>query len=359
MHPHSHKFSLKYGSFKPSTIQNLFIILSALIQGKTANLYNLKDEIGKIAEKYKSKPGSHYRRLTRFFLKESGTQLWSAVLEYGLSFLKMEKQIFFLDATEWQIGKFRLHCLFLAFYYQGMAIPVYFKLYEHKGVLSQKERIQFIKETIIFCQIKILVADREFIGDAWFTFLSDASLDFVIRLRKGQYKEQINYKQLEKKALKRGKASSLIQIGETTFRLWVMRNTGKEEPLIYMLTTLVSDKNAPQIYRLRWKIETLFKHLKTNGYNLEDLRMCDLEKIRLLICLIILAFILSVLVAAKERKRQAVKKKRYKNETFYDSISVFKQGQSLLKQSFSTLRQFLEILQILEIEVKTAEPLAI
>jgi hypothetical protein len=92
----------------------------------------------------------------------------------------------------------------------------------------------------------------------------------------------------------------------------------------------------------------LFKHLKTNGYNLEDLPMKDLEKIRLLIAVVILAFIVSVLTAIKEQKKKKVSKKRYRNHTCFDAISVFKQGQSLLKQKFVTLTQLLEIMQFLK-----------
>ena len=89
----------------------------------------------------------------------------------------------YLDATEWSIGKFKLHCLVLAVHYQGIAIPIYFKLYNHKGVLSEKERINFIDSASSFCKLtnSVIVADREFIGDtcgaarAVFTLLQPVS----------------------------------------------------------------------------------------------------------------------------------------------------------------------------------------
>ena len=39
---------------------------------------------------------------------------------------------------------------------------------------------------------KILLADREYIGEDWFCFLKDHAIDFVIRLRKKNYKEALN-----------------------------------------------------------------------------------------------------------------------------------------------------------------------
>lgn len=42
--------------------------------------------------------------------------------------------IIFLDGTEWKIGSFELHVLVIAAQVKGIAIPVYFKVYGHKGV---------------------------------------------------------------------------------------------------------------------------------------------------------------------------------------------------------------------------------
>jgi hypothetical protein len=64
---------------------------------------------------------------------------------------------------------------------------------------------------------------------------------------------------------------------------------------------------------------------------------------------VILAYVLSVPSAFEERKKQVVRKNKYKNEVYFDWISVFKQGQSLLKQRFTTLTRFLEIIQNLKI----------
>ena len=73
---------------------------------------------------------------------------------------------FFWDGTEWKIGSFKLHVLVLAAQVKGTAIPVYFKVYEHKGVLSEQERINFIRKAFVIIELggKLLIADREFIG---------------------------------------------------------------------------------------------------------------------------------------------------------------------------------------------------
>jgi hypothetical protein len=163
-----------------------------------------------------------------------------------------------LDGTEWKIGSFELHVLVLAAQVNGVAIPVYFKVYKHKGVLSENERINFIRKAfvIIDLQGKLLIADREFIGKEWFVSLVDFGLNFVIRLRKGMYISQIsNYHKLEKKALKKGYSQAVFSINEQNFRIEMWRSDNKDEPIIYLITNILMKKRVGKQYAKRWKIE--------------------------------------------------------------------------------------------------------
>ena len=166
------------------------------------------------------------------------------------------------------------------------------------------------------------------------------------------------YEALQKRALKKGRASSMMRLNNQDFRLWILKNSGKteQEPLIYLLTNILDKRNTTDLYLLRWCIEYLFKHLKTNGYNLEDLRVTNLDKIRLLIAMVRLAYIVSILTALQERKNKPVKKKIYGLGVTFDAISVFKQGQSLLKQAFISLRRFLDIIQFINIPICSTLP---
>jgi len=38
-------------------------------------------------------------------------------------------------------------------------------------------------------------------------------------------------------------------------------------------------ENAPEIYKERWQIETAFSALKTSGFNIEDTRLTEIERI--------------------------------------------------------------------------------
>ncbi len=84
--------------------------------------------------------------------------------------------------------------------------------------------------------------------------------------------------------------------------------------------------------------------------------MTNLDKIRLLFSMAILAYIIAIIMALANRKKEPVKKKYYKNNTVFNAVSVFKQGQSLLKQSFVTMNAFLEIVQYLKAVISVPIP---
>ena len=256
-----------------------------------------------------------------------------------------------MDGTEWKIGSFELHVLVLAAQVKGIAIPVYFKVYQHKGVLSENERIKFIRKAfaIIDLENKLLIADREFIGKEWFGNLVHFGLNFVIRLRKCMYSAQIaNYCKLERKTLKKGYSQTIFTIDEKNYRIEMWRSDNKDEPIIYLITNVLTKKRVGKQYAKRWKIEYCFKHLKTNEFNLEDMSLTDIKKIRLMISLVVVAYILAVREGIIQEKRQKVRVIKYKNGDRLPAVSVFRNGlQSISNQivSWSYLDKYLRVIK--------------
>lgn len=250
-----------------------------------------------------------------------------------------------MDGTEWKIGSFKLHVLVLAAQVKGTAIPVYFKVYEHKGVLSEQERINFIRKAFVIINLdgKLLIADREFIGKEWLGSLIDFGLNFVIRLRKGIYKKAIemcghSYDKLEKKALKKGYAQAIFEMEGHLYKIEMWPTANKEELIIYLITNILSKKRVGKQYAKRWKIEYCFKHLKTNGFNLEDMSLTDLKKIRLMISLVVVAYILAIREGIIQQKTEKVRTIKYKNGDEYPAMSIFRNGlQSISNKIISYL----------------------
>jgi hypothetical protein len=251
-----------------------------------------------------------------------------------------------------------LHVLVLAADVKGVAVPVYFRIYTHKGVLSEKERISFIRKSLAVIDLKrkLLIADREFIGKEWFGFLSKNQIDFVIRLRKGIYQQWVDaegksleekqYEKLQKRALKKGYAHTEFTLQKQPYRLEVYRNENQneKEPLVYLLTNRLNAKRIGKQYRKRWKIEYCFKHLKTNGFNLEQVAFQDTNKIRLLISFVIVAYILALEQGILQEKHNPVRHIRYISGKKYRSVSIFRDGLQKLKEKLTCLIDFREYL---------------
>ena len=75
----------------------------------------------------------------------------------------------------------------LAIVYRGIAIPIVWTLLNKRGNSDTKERIALIQRFIsIFgkdCIVNVF-ADREFIGEKWFTWLIENDIHFCIRVKK-------------------------------------------------------------------------------------------------------------------------------------------------------------------------------
>ena len=92
-----------------------------------------------------------------------------------------------LDRTNWKWGKRDINILMLAIVYRGIAIPIVWTLLNKRGNSDTKERIALIQRFIsIFGKDRIVnvFADREFIGEKWFTWLIENDINFCIRVKK-------------------------------------------------------------------------------------------------------------------------------------------------------------------------------
>jgi hypothetical protein len=363
LHPLRDKLSTIKGRYQVCVLKNIELLMSAILVSRTVNLNKLKDDLPSVLENSKLKAESCYKKLVRCIDTCSKSRLWIDLLGWGLSQVWSKTSTLHIDATEWNFGKYPIHILVLSADFQGVAIPIYFRIYKHKGVLSESERIVFMKKALRYYDLrdKILLADREFIGDKWFSFLADSGIKFIIRLRKKQYKKQINegeiveedYEKLGEKALKKGYAQAIIEIGGKPFRLEFWRNKNKKEakesPIIFLITNILDKNRVGEKYHERWKIEYCFKHLKTNGFNIEDIGFKKIHKLQFLIAVVIVLYILAIckgIIADKKDKTKS-KWKTYKSGTVSRATSIFRKGLFILKAiiyNISNLRAFLHSL---------------
>lgn len=351
--PHLRKFSDFYERYGLGAVKNLWLLISLIPIARTVNLNKLKDHVGGVLASPNTEPESHYRRLTRFFESWGCREdFLHAVMVQNLRFLKsIGFKILVMDGTSWKIGETEIHYLVLSVLVGSVAVPIYWVQLEKQGASSQEERRAMFEKALSLFDLKgmSLLADREYVGKKWFKFLKDNEIHFVIRLRLGDYEEDVSaaqgkpyYGMYQKCAAKNKVIKKQIWLDELPYTIVMMPNpkANAEEPVFIFLTTLPDAQKAAELYAKRWKIECLFRHLKTNGYNLEDLNLKETGKNLLLLAIVSTAYILAIREGWKRRKK--IPTNKYADGSQWPEVSIFREGLAILTAKCYRFLDFLK-----------------
>ena len=238
---------------------------------------------------------SHYKRLQRFF--KNFELDFVQITRFVLNHFPMEEGIIIaMDRTNWKVGKKNINFLTLALVYKGVAIPLMWTCLDKQGNSNTKERIAFFKrffEVIDREQIVCLLADREFIGEAWFDYIIN---QIPVRIRVKKDTKISNSRGILVNAftlfrnLKPGEIRVLSGIRQVYGHPLYVVGLKQADGEYVIIATTDSPKTALEDYSLRWNIETLFGCLKSRGFNLEDTHMTDLNRLEKLMGLLTIAF---------------------------------------------------------------------
>lgn len=364
-----------FSNQKEHVVRNLMITAEGIFAAKSTNLNEVKDELGNIlGNQSTTQASSNYKRLIRFFKlsDEEKQELTKCLLCIGFCILGLKgrkPKYLALDGTSWELGNKKIHLLTLSIVIDGVSIPICWEDLDKGGISNYAERKSLIDRACRWYNLRgmILLADREYIGEQWFNYLVNKGLDFIIRIRKNIYKEYVdnqrsghhpNFKHqrwryigLEREAFKSqyygcGVAKQ-IQIDEKKYTFVVFKNPkpSAKEPLLYFLSTLKNKKKIVKDYPIRWSIECCFKHLKSNGFNLEDLNLKQAAKIKLMMAIVTFLYVLCIhqgLIAYKTIKKSDIKK--YTDGKITLAISIFRKGKAIVKGKFHHLPSFLQYL---------------
>ena len=207
-----------------------------------------------------------------------------------------------MDRTNWKFGETNINALAIAIVYDGLAFPVLYTLMDKRGNSHTKERIDIIDRFIrLFGRksIKNLVADREFVGEAWMEYLNFQGIEYHIRIRD-------NFWVKDPRTGKESKAWWMfndLRINEcrVLYRIYYVNNQlcylsaskikNKEgKPELQVLISFNNPMDAHEIYAGRWQIETAFRALKSSGFNIEDTHLTNLDRIEKLFSIVTVAF---------------------------------------------------------------------
>ena len=277
-----------------SRLETLCLIVIGMVSARSVNLSHIACE----------RPGavqtaSTYRRLQRFFQHVRLGEDWALPLLIGV-LGQHGPWLLALDRTNWQIGKREVNFLVLAVVTRRFRVPLLWTVIESRGCSDTAMRIILIKRYLAHfpaTTIRMLLADREFVGADWMEFLCENNIPFAIRLRGNlritteeghDLTLNARLRQARRGRVFRARLGTREDTAAGTAPLLtIAAKPLKDEWLI--VATNVEAQTALRTYRKRWAIESLFGDAKTRGLNIEDTRLTDPRKLGLLMALVALA----------------------------------------------------------------------
>ena len=277
-----------------------------------------------------SKSGSSLRRIQRF------------MADYVLDMDLIARMIFSLlphkppyrllmDRTNWKFGQTNINVLVVAIAYKGVSFPILYRMMNKKGASHIDERIAIINRYIgLFGKetIKELLADREFIGERWFGYLNKNAIRYYIRIL-GNYQvmHAINGKTMQVsrlfESLKVNSVKFLSKPYWVTGRIchlaaYCFINQGKRDLVI--IASFSKTRESINEYAKRWQIESMFRAIKSSGFNIQRTHLSDINRFEKLLTLVFIAFLWAYLTGIyihKKIKRIRLLKHGRKAKSFF------------------------------------------
>ena len=324
-----------------------FII--ALIKVKNVNLVEIAT-----AFSGKAKKDSKYKRIKRFLSSFVIDTFLIAKLIIQMLSIKDGPWPLVMDRTNWKFGKVNINILVLGIAYKGIAFPIFWILLPKKGNSNTNERIQLLDcflSSFMVERIKFFSADREFIGNKWFSYLLNKSVPFRIRIRENILVSTSRGILIPVKMFFRD-----LRVGEYKILEGRRQVCDLELFVIGLLLPsgeyliLVTDKNPDTSlddYAQRWGIETLFGCLKSRGFRFEETHMTTPKRLSKLLALLAITFCWAHITGEWLSDQKPIKIKKHGRK----AISIFHYGFNYLREIVLNInekyQEFKEVVELL------------
>lgn len=311
-------------------VQFLAHFLVALLQVKNVNFTEIATAFAT-----KAKIESNYKRIQRFFRSfaiDFAVIAWAIAKMLPLGDVPW---VLTLDRTNWKFGKRNINILVLGIAYRGIAFPILWVLLPKRGNSNTGERIALMNRFLtVFSigKIQCLTADREFLGQEWFSYLLEMNISFRIRIRENMYIANSTGIATKAKILFRHLAIGESQILDGRrlvdgSLVYVIGLRLVDEYLI--LVTDREPEGALEDYARRWEIETLFSCLKSRGFRFEETHLTELERVEKLVAILGIALAFAHITGEWQHERKAIRIKSHGRK----ERSFFRRGLDYLRRA--------------------------
>ncbi|MEF2276897.1 IS4 family transposase [Deinococcus sp. YIM 134068] len=235
------------------------------------------------------------------------------VYDVLLPLLPTGKLTFVLDRTNWKLGEHDLNLLVLGVTLGDVVLPLNWKVLPHGGSSEMRTRMFLVGQLLKRLPARrwaVLIADREFVGQEWFTFLRDRGIKRCIRIRENTVLDDSPARD-HFQNLQPGEVRGLFErawVYGSRMQVGVTLSTRGERVLV---ASDLSLWDTLFTYRRRWDIECTFSAMKTRGLNLEQTHMTRPDRLSRLFGLLSLALAWMVRIGTWRAEQQAIPRKKH------------------------------------------------
>jgi hypothetical protein len=329
----------------PMLLENqmtLAMMITGILRGRSGQLRKMANAV-----QYNGKKESLIDRFRRFVRNEH-VKVEVEYLPFRQRLLKALGQgpiVLMIDSTK--LGGHCL-CLMVSVYYKSRAIPLAWVTYKgRKGHSSQAVQLQLFKQVKALLPAEVpvvLVGDGEFDGSEvidWFE--QDSPWRYVCRTDKTNkilYQDQ--WLGLRELPLTEGQEAFFSQVRFTEnnnigpVNIMAVWHQARQEHWFFV-TNCPSATAAKGFYTLRFTTETLFSDLKGRGFNLDDTRLWQPDRLHRLLLAAAMAYFFMVALGV-EAIVSGVFRQLVRTDAFYHSL--FQLGLFYLNHIFNECLDF-------------------
>lgn len=247
--------------------------------------------------------------------------------------------------------------LMLSVLWKGKAIPILWKVVQSpKGHFAESDHVALITslEVILSSLPKVrcvVLGDGEYDGSDWVEKLKRMGVDYVLRTSKDRtFKEAKSEEIFQGKNLSVGEETTFYvpdcQLSNGTKTNFIMWHERRFKEPIYLITNQDLALMATGYYRKRFKIETLFKDFKSEGFNLDKSKMSQPDRLNrlLIICAIAYMWLIGLGNIIQTKKSWLRRVYKLQKETF----NLFTIGKRLFKYLIKNNLRIPDIFKIFE-----------
>lgn len=285
---------------------------------------------------------SRYKRIQRFFRDFEINFDFIARWLFLLFFHSSDKLYLSIDRTNWFWGRSKINIFMLSICYEGIAVPIYWRLLPKAGNSTGREQIALLKRFIRQFgthQIEAVLADREFPNKIFISWLQEHNIPFYMRI-----KHDTVVKIRAKKYKSAGeifaglnpRAHHVFHMRLSLFQhqLYLAASKNERDELMIIVTN-ANPKVAVATYLRRWEIECLFQAFKCRGFQFEATHVTHPARLEKMLAFMAIAFAWAHKTGEWQANKRPIKWTTIKKQQ-RPRASFFKYGLDFIRDKFST-----------------------